>query len=117
MDVETAIRAFAGAGHDPPREAVRWALDRWEEEAAPGLLGALERYADGADRSKGPALAAALILDLAAEKRETRACAPLCRLARQGEAAGAVLGDRVTATVKRLLISTYDGDLAALRGV
>ena len=116
MDVETAIRAFAGAGRDPPREAMRWALDRWEE-AAPGLLGALERYADGADRSKGAASAAALILDLAAEKRETRAFAPLCRLARQGEAAGAGLGDGVTATVKRLLISTYDGDLAALKGV
>jgi hypothetical protein len=116
MDVETAIRAFAGAGHDPPREAMRWALDRWEE-AAPGLLGALERYADGADRSKGAASAAALILDLAAEKRETRAFAPLCRLARQGEAAEAVLGDGVTATIKRLLISTYDGDLAALQGV
>src|SRR3954454_12359875 len=116
MDVETAIRAFASAGHDPPREAMRWALDRWEE-AAPGLLGALERYADGADRSKAAALAAALILGLAAEKRETRAFAPLCRLATQGEAAEAVLGDGVTATIKRLLISTYDGDLAALQGV
>jgi uncharacterized protein len=116
MDVETAIRAFASAGHDPPRETVRWALDRWEE-AAPGLLGVLERYADGADRSKAAASAAALILDLAAEKRETRAFVPLCRLARQGEAAEAVLGDGVTSTLKRLLVSTYDGDLAALKGV
>jgi hypothetical protein len=116
MDVESAIRAFAGAGHDPPREAMRWALDRWEE-AAPGLLGALERYADGADRSKAAASAAALILDLAAEKRETRAFAPLCRLAKQGEAAEAVLGDGVTSALKRLLVSTYDGDLAALQGV
>src|SRR3954466_3850289 len=116
MDVETAIRAFASAGHDPPRETVRWALDRWEE-AAPGLLGVLERYADGADRSKAAASAAAFILDLAAEKRETRAFAPLCRLTTQGEVAEAVLGDGVTATIKRLLISTYDGDLAALQGV
>jgi hypothetical protein len=91
MDVETAIRAFASAGHDPPRETVRWALERWEE-AAPGLLGVLERYADGADRSKAAASATALILDLAAEKRETRAFVPLCRLAKQGAAAEAVLG-------------------------
>ena len=90
MDVETAIRAFASAGHDPPRETVRWALERWEE-AAPGLLGVLERYADGADRSKAAASATALILDLAAEKRETRAFVPLCRLAKQGAAAEAVL--------------------------
>jgi uncharacterized protein len=116
MDVETAIRAFASAGHDPPREAMRWALDRWEE-AAPGLLGVLERYADGADRSKAAASATALILDLAAEKRETRAFVPLCRLAKQGAAAEAVLGGGVTSTLKRLLVSTYDGDLAALKGV
>jgi uncharacterized protein len=116
MDVETAIRAFASAGHDPPRETVRWALDRWEE-AAPGLLGVLERYADGADRSKAAASATALILDLAAEKRETRAFVPLCRLAKQGAAAEAVLGGGVTSTLKRLLVSTYDGDLAALKGV
>src|SRR3954447_23467912 len=106
MDVEPAIRAFASAGHAPPRETMRWALDRWEE-AAPGLLGVLERYADGADRSKGAASAAALILDLAAEKREKRekrAFVPLCRLAKQGAAAETVLGDGVTATIKRLLI-------------
>jgi uncharacterized protein len=77
----------------------------------------LERYADGADRSKAAALAAALILDLAAEKRETRAFVPLCRLAKQGAAAEAVLGGGVTSTLKRLLVSTYDGDLAALKGV
>src|SRR5919199_605202 len=105
MDVETAIRALASAGDDPPREAVRWALDRWEE-AAPGLLGVLERYADGADRSKAAASAASLILDLAAERRETRAFAPLCRLATRGEAAEAVLGGGVTATIKRVFIST-----------
>src|SRR3954470_22165117 len=49
--------------------------------------------------------------------REVLPQQPVCRLARQGEAAGAVLGDHATATTKRLLISTYDGDLAALKGV
>src|SRR3954452_20551053 len=116
MDVETAIRSLASAGHNLPREAMRWALDRWDE-AAPGLLGVLERYADGADRSKAAASATALILDLAAEKGETRAFVPLCRLAKQGAAAEAVLGGGVTSTLKRLLVSTYDGDLAALKGV
>ena len=58
MDVESAIRAFASAGHDLPREAMRWALDHWDE-AAPGLLGVLERYAGGADRSEEAAGAAA----------------------------------------------------------
>ena len=43
--------------------------------------------------------------------------APLCRLAREAEAAQAVLGDGVTSTLKRILISTYDGNLDALKGV
>src|SRR3954453_18670986 len=116
MDVETAIRAFASAGHDLPREAMRWALDHWDE-AAPGLLGALERFADGADRSEEAANVAFFILHLAGERRETRAFAPLCRLARGAGAAEAVLGDGVTSTLKQILISTYDGNLDALKGV
>ena len=116
MDVETAIRAFASAGHDLPRDAMRWALDNWDE-AAPGLLGVLERFADGTDRSEEAANAAFFILHLAGERRETRAFAPLCRLAKDAEAIEAVLGDGVTTTLKRILISTYDGDLDALKGV
>src|SRR5689334_11180896 len=116
MDVETAIGAFASAGHDLPREAMRWALDHWDE-AAPGLLGALERYADGADRSEAAANAAFFILHLAGEKRETRAFAPLYRLAKDAEAIEAVLGDGITTSLKGILIGTYDGDLEALKGV
>src|SRR5919206_307136 len=66
--VERAIRAFAGAGHDLPREAMRWALEHWDE-AAPGLLGVLERYAYGTDRSEEAVGAAFFILHLAAERR------------------------------------------------
>ena len=116
MDVETAIRAFASAGHDLPREAMRWALDHWDE-AAPGLLGVLERFADGTDRSEDAVGAAFFILHLAAERRETRAFAPLCRLLKDAEASEEVLGDGITTSLKGILISTYDGDLEALKGV
>ena len=116
MDVETAIRAFASAGHDLPREAMRWALDHWDE-AAPGLLGVLERFAGGGDRSEEAAGAVFFILHLAGERRETRAFAPLCRLAKDAEAIDAVLGDGVTTTLSRIMISTYDGDLDTLKGV
>lgn len=116
MDVETAIRTLASAGHDLPREAMRWALNHWDG-AAPDLLGVLERFADGTDRSEEAVGAAFFILHLAAEKRETRAFAPLCRLAKDAEAIEAVLGDGVTTTLKRILIGTYDGDLDALKGV
>ena len=116
MHVEIAIRTLASAGHDLPREAMRWALDHWDE-AAPGLLGVLERYVDGTDRSEEAAGAVFFILHLAGERRETRAFAPLCRLLRDAEALDAVLGDGVTTTLSRILISTYDGDLEALKGV
>jgi hypothetical protein len=116
MDVENAIRSFANAGHDLPRDAMRWTLDNWDD-AAPGLLEALERFANGTDRSKKAANTAFFILHLAGERRETRVFALLCRLAREAEAAEAVLGDGVTSTLKRILISTYDGNLDALKGV
>ena len=116
VDVEIAIRTLASAGHDLPREAMRWALNHWDG-AAPDLLGVLERFADGTDRSEEAVGAAFFILHLAAEKRETRAFAPLCRLAKDAEAIEAVLGDGVTTTLKRILIGTYDGDLDALKGV
>jgi hypothetical protein len=116
MNVENAIRSFANAGHDLPRDAMRWTLDNWDD-AAPGLLEALERFANGTDRSKKAANATFFILHLAGERRETRAFAPLCRLAREAEAAEAVLGDGITSTLKRILISTYDGNLDALKGV
>ena len=46
MDVETAIQAFADAGNNLPQEAAEWSLDHWKD-AAPGLLGVLERGAVG----------------------------------------------------------------------
>jgi hypothetical protein len=116
MDGENAVRSFANAGHDLPRDAMRWTLDNWDD-AAPRLLEALERFANGTDRSKKAANATFFILHLAGERRETRAFAPLCRLAQEAEAAEAVLGDGVTSTLKRILISTYDGNLDALKGV
>ena len=116
MDVESAIRAFASAGHDLPRDVMRWALDHWDE-AAPGLLGVLERFADGTDRSQEAADALFFILHLAGERRETRAFAPLCRLAKEGDVLDAVMGDGVTTTLKRILIGTYDGDLDTLKGM
>ncbi len=116
MDVENAIRAFVSAGHDLPRDVMRWALDNWEE-AAPGLLGVLERFADGTDRSEEAANALFFILHLAGERRETRAFAPLCRLAKEADVVETVMGDGVTTTLKRILIGTYDGDLDTLKGM
>src|SRR5215210_6961044 len=116
MDVETAIQAFASAGNDLPREAMQWALDHWDE-VAPELLSVVERLVSGADRSDEATSAAFFILPLAGEKQDRRVFPLLCRLAQDGEAIEAVLGDGVTTTLTQILISTYDGDLDALKGL
>ena len=116
MDLETAIQAFARAGNDLPREAMQWTLDHWDE-AAPELLSVLERYTSGADRSDEAARAVLFILHLAGEKKDTRVFSLLCRLAQDGEAVEAALGDGTTITLKQILISTYDGNLDTLKGL
>src|SRR3954467_13620414 len=110
MDVETTIQAFASAGNDLPQEAAEWALDHWDE-AAPELLSVVERYTSGADRSDETASAVFFIVHLAGEKQDTRVFSLLCRLAQDGEALEAALGDTTTTTLKQILISTYDGNL------
>src|SRR4051812_49453047 len=116
MDLETAIQAFASAGNDLPQDAAEWVLAHWED-AAPGLLGVLERFASGAERSDEAASAVFFILHLAGEKQDPRVFPLLCRLALDGEAVEAVLGDGITITLKQILISTYDGDLDTLKGL
>src|SRR3954454_6006737 len=116
MDGETAIQAFASAGNDLPREAMQWTLDHWDA-VAPELLSVMERYTSGSDRSDEAASAVFFILHLAGEKHDTRVFPLLCRLAQDGEAIEAVLGDGTTTTFKRILISTYDGDLDTLKGL
>src|SRR5215210_5723509 len=111
MDVETAIQAFVNAGNDLPREAMQWTLDHWDA-VAPELLGRLERFISGADRSDEAASAVFFILHLAGEKQDTRVFPLLCRLAQEGEAIETALGDGITTTFKRILISTYNGDFA-----
>src|SRR4051812_21660817 len=110
MDVETTIQAFASAGNDLPQEAAEWALDHWEE-AAPGLLGVLERFASGTERSDEAASAVFFILHLAGEKQDTRAFRLLCRLALDGEAVEAGLGGGITITPQQNLVNTHHGDL------
>ena len=114
MNVDTAIQAFASAEYELPREAMQWTLDNWEE-AAPGLLRMVEQFTSGADRPDEAASTVFFALHLAGEKRDTRTFPLLCRLAQDSEAIDAALGDGTTTTFKRILISTYNGDLAALK--
>ena len=77
----------------------------------------LEAYANGTDRSEQTECTLFFALHLLAEKAERAAFGPLCRLLLDAEAADLVLGDAITTTLRGILISTYDGNLAALQAV
>lgn len=64
---------------------------------------------------RGGRARAVLRLHLLGEKGEVAAFGPLCRLFLDAEASDLVLGDAITTTLRGILISTYDGDLATLQ--
>lgn len=115
--LEQAIAAFAAADRALPISAMLWCRDNWEA-AAPNLLRIAERFADGTDRFEAAANATLFILHLAAERRDSRALAPLCRLARDNSALESVVGpDGSTESLPSLLISVSGKDPAPIKTV
>lgn len=116
MSVDDAIASFAEADYDLPTVPLVWCLVNWGL-AAPRILDLIERYADGSDRSESTTRAALYCMFLAAGAREKRAFAPLCRLARDADAMDECLGDSVTESFHNILVSTFDGDIDALKSL
>jgi hypothetical protein len=114
MDADEIIQAFATAGGNLPVAAMLGCRDDWES-VAPALLGVLTRYLDGEDCSEHAENALFFILHMLGERRETRAFAPVCRLAHDGETIEEVLGDGITENLRGILIGTYDGDPGTLQ--
>ncbi|GJE76820.1 DUF1186 domain-containing protein [Methylorubrum suomiense] len=98
-----------------PTEALRRAVADPEAIAEP-VLALLARAEDDADAIEDEE--ANLLfwgLHALAASRDTRIFPPLMRLLRQdGEAVEGLLGDAITATLPKVIASTYDGDLTAL---
>jgi len=116
MTLDDALRDLATTDNELPCDAMRWALDHWDE-AGPRFLTLLNAYASGVDRSEQTERALFLVIHLLGEKAEAAAFGPLCRLLLDREASDLILGDAITSTLRGILISTYDGDLAALQAV
>jgi hypothetical protein len=114
MTIDDVIRDFETTGNTLPRASIQWALDHWDE-AASRLVDLLERYASGAERSDRMRDALFFVIHLLGEKAEARGFAPLCQLLRDPEAAEEVLGDAITETLPKILISTFDGSLPRLK--
>src|SRR3954451_10371236 len=116
MDVETAIRAFASAGHDLPREAMGLGarpLGRGRPRPARGA-GAVRRRRGPVGGGRGCGLLHPPPRGREAGDASVRAPVPPGE-GRRGHRRGA--GDGVTTTLSRIMISTYDGNLDTLEGV
>jgi len=116
MTLDDMLRDLTATGDTLPGDAIQWALDHWDE-AGPRLVALLDAYARGQDRSEQTERALLFALHLLGDKAETAAFRPLCRLLLDAEASGLILGDAITTTLRGILISTYDGDLAPLQAV
>lgn len=114
MNFDDAITAFVSADYDLPVTAMRWTTENWAE-ASPRLLTMLIRYADGKELSDDVERALFFAVHLMAQNREAKAFPAMCRLAAEPDAVEAVLGEGVTETLKRILISTYGGDVEPLK--
>jgi uncharacterized protein len=116
MILENVVPELATTSSELPREALQWALEHWEE-AGSHFVALLDAYASGADHSAQTERALFRLICLLGEKAETTAFAPLCRLLLDREASSRIFGDAITSALRGILISTYDGDLAALQAV
>jgi Protein of unknown function (DUF1186) len=110
MDVDTALRQFAGS-QDVPRAAIRWTLDHWDR-AAPSLV---SRLALARERPGTAGSEAFYILHLCGERGERAAYAPLCAMIARDPGIGDWLGDAVTETLPGILINVFDGDVRMLQ--
>ena len=116
MTFEGALAALAEPQDAAPAAAMRW-LDRHWDAAGPTLVTLCTAFLDGAETPGFDDRAFFFALHLCAARGETRLHAPLCGLLLDGEATDELLGDAVTETLRGLLISTFDGDLAPMQAV
>lgn len=118
MDVSSAFGELATTRGRLPAEAVQWTLDHWDK-AGPRLVAMIDRYVNftAEDISEDAEQLLVLSIHMLAEKRETAAFQPLCRLLHNAEAADVILGDAVTVTLSQVLISLFDGDFNALKSL
>ncbi len=115
MNLQNAIEELAFP-ESLPASAITYLRENWGD-VVEDLLGRLEKFVSGEDRSDIATESLLAILYLFAEHRETRAFKNMCRLLTLGEKTNYVLGDALTEHYTSMLISTFDGDGSAMRAV
>jgi len=111
---DPAIVAALSAGERPDAALLR--LAEAPADAADAVLAAIEAAANGTALSEAEENLLFWGLHGLAAGRETRAFGPLMRLLRRpDDELDLLLGTSMTVTLPRIVVSTFDGDVAALR--
>jgi uncharacterized protein len=116
MTLDEAMDALGTPGDDLPIAAMDVLLGQWDV-AGPRCLAMLDDYVRGLDLSEATERALFIVVHLLGEKRETAAFDALCILASDPERADLVLGDAITETLPKILISTFGGETGPLRSL
>ena len=112
MTFDEAIEAFATA-EAMPVAAMQWVLDEWDSTAA-RCRALLRDYVGGVDLSERTEQSLYVVIPLLSEKADAASFADLCRLAADADRWGSVFGDAGPTVIPSALISTFNGDSAAL---
>lgn len=115
LSTDDILAALGVGGRPLPAEALRQAGERWPEVA--------DRFLDVLTQAMKTTLSdmevevASFAVYLAAQARETRAFPLLCALAHHPTRLDELIGDGITGDLEAILIRTYGGDPAPLKGV
>ena len=114
--VDLALNAFLESHKGLPVEAMQWCLDHWDV-AGPELVRYFDLTTQGDLDDDEDIWALLIIFHLFGEKCERSAFGPICRLLLNKERTELAIDWAVTMTLRRVLISTFDGDLSQLTQV
>ncbi len=116
MEVTEIVRQL-GESELLPKEALKAAIAQ-KEETIPVFLKLVEEFGNGKGTSDGAMSPLLLVIHLLAEFGEQKAFPPLIKFLRSDpEKVEAALGDAITETLPRVIISIYDGNLELLKGM
>lgn len=112
--IDPALVSALSAAQYLPTPEMRAALAE-PERITDAVLDVLGRAADGVELEEAESNLLFWGLHVLAGARESRAFRPLVRLLRQdGDTLDALLGDALTTTLAKILVSVFDGDIGPL---
>jgi hypothetical protein len=115
MNVDELWRGL-GKSDELPTAAIESSIEHWDA-VSPRYISKLRAFASGAKLSESDRDALFFVIHMCAEKKDSRAYAPLCEILARDYEVEEWLGDAHLRTLPQVLISLYDGDPEPLKRV